>query len=80
MNQYDNDYYDFVRQHHQDLIKIAQASWNIRAEKSHPPATWDRFLVRWGDLLITWGQSLKEHTASASRSVESSTEPCVDCP
>jgi len=80
MNQNDYDYYDFVRQHHQDLLKIAQVSRLTRREKRRLPSAWDSFLVRCGDLLISLGQDLKEHTVSASRSADSTTEPCAECP
>ena len=75
-----DDYYDLVRQHHQDLIRIAQESRLIRNGKRRSPSAWDYLLVRCGDLLIALGQRLKEHTFSVPQSVELPAEPCVECP
>jgi hypothetical protein len=74
------DYYSFVREHHQDLIRIAQESRLIQGVRRGMPSAWDYLLARCGDLLISLGQRLKERVYRYPNPVELPLEPCVDCP
>lgn len=52
-------YHRYAREHHQELIRIAQTERSLRHTRQRFPGLRDRLLYLAGDLLINLGNKLK---------------------